>query len=152
MAFSSVALAMRLPRTWRKMRGHSPPCSGDSAASIGPSSCMITAQALSVDSSEKIRTLARRAFAPAGQPLGLNLGQQDSPVAGDAKAGLKGTHQRHVQFAQNNRIDSHKFSLPWEYVNEVSSSSSCKGPSSKTPFPSASREKPSTANPRENAC
>ncbi len=53
MAFSSAALAMRLPRTWRKIPGQSPPCSGDSAASIGPSSLTITGQALSVDSAEK---------------------------------------------------------------------------------------------------
>src|SRR5208337_1588461 len=53
MAFSSAALAMGLPRTARKMRGHSPPCSGDSAASMGPSSLTITCQAVSVDSPEK---------------------------------------------------------------------------------------------------
>src|SRR5580698_4123038 len=53
MAFSSVAFVIWLSRTWRKMRGHSPPCSGLSAASIGPSSWVISFQALSVHSPEK---------------------------------------------------------------------------------------------------
>ena len=44
---------MRLPRTLWNMCRHSPPCSGVSAASIGANSFTITAQALSVDSSEK---------------------------------------------------------------------------------------------------
>src|ERR1700677_2433631 len=52
-AFSSVALAMGLPRTRRKIFGQSPPCSGVAAASIGPSSFTITCQQLSVDSAEK---------------------------------------------------------------------------------------------------
>ena len=52
--------------------------------------------------------LAGGALAPAGQAFGPNLGQQNAAVAGDAEAGFKGTHQRHMQFAQDDCINSHK--------------------------------------------
>jgi hypothetical protein len=54
------------------------------------------------------RMLARRALAPAGQPLGLDFRQQDSPLTGNAKAGFKGMHQGQVQFAQDDRINLHR--------------------------------------------
>ena len=107
MAFSSAALAMGLPRTARKIRGHSPPCSGDSAASMGASSLTSTCQAVSVDSPEKYgRSPAVHSPQPV-KPFRLDLGEHNSAVAGDAKAGFKRTHQRHVEFAQNNCINSH---------------------------------------------
>ena len=55
------------------------------------------------------RVLAGGALAPARQALRLDLGQNDPPVASNAKAGLEGADQRHVQFAQDDCIDSHLF-------------------------------------------
>ncbi len=91
------------------MRGQSPPCSGDSAASMGPSSLtMHLPRGVGRFAGEE-RTLAGGAFAPAGQPFRLDFGEHDSPVAGDAKAGFKRAHQGHMQFAQDDCINSHKF-------------------------------------------
>ena len=72
MAFSSAALAMRLPRTCLKiLRAIAAVFGCGSAASIGPSSWVMTAQALSVDSRLK-NTDARRPCTRPSQSTLLN--------------------------------------------------------------------------------
>src|SRR6202012_5793625 len=57
--------------------------------------------------------LARRAFAPAGQALGANFGQQDAAVGGYAKAGFKWAYKGKMKLAQNNCVNSHENRFLW---------------------------------------
>ncbi len=133
----------------RKIRGQSPPCSGDSAASMGPSSWTIAAQALSVDSAEKN-----------GRSPAVHSPQPVSPsdwISASRILRLRVTPKLVSKGRTRGRCSSRRmiasiligFYVPWDFRP---ASAGVRGPSSKTPFPSASRTKPSTANPWENAC
>ena len=57
----------------------------------------------------EIWALSRGAFSPAAQSFRLDLGEHNPAVAGDSKAGFKRTHQRHMQFAEDDRVNSHRW-------------------------------------------
>jgi hypothetical protein len=51
------------------------------------------------------------ALAPADQPLGMDLGENDPPVLGNAEAGLKRSQKRNIQFPQVNGVNLHVGSI-----------------------------------------
>ncbi len=142
---------MGLPRTARKMRGHSPPCSGDSAASMGASSFTSTCQAVSVDSPEKN---GRSPAVHSPQPVSPSDWTSASTILRLRVTPKLVSNGRTSGICSSRRIIASiliRFCIPLKNRNQGSIPRQ-RGPSSKTPFPSASREKPSTASPRENAC
>jgi cellobiose-specific phosphotransferase system component IIA len=58
-----------------------------------------------------VRSLACRTLAPSGQSLRPNFGEKDSAILCNAKACLKRAHERHVQLAEKDAINSHTVSF-----------------------------------------
>ncbi len=149
MASSSAALAMWLPRTRRKVPGHSPPCSGEVSASIGPQFLEDDHPGAVSPLCRKIRLLGGSALAPAVSPSDWISASRTRRLRVTPKLVSKG---RTSGMCSSRRMTASILIGPCNSLGVEASCGREKGPSSKTPFPCASRTKPSTARPWENAC
>jgi len=60
----------------------------------------------------EVGMLAGDALAPAREPFGLDLDQQDAAAGGDSEAGLEGMRERHIDLAKVNGVNQHCFLSP----------------------------------------
>ena len=107
MAASMAPLAMLWPRIGREHLPHIASGAKLLAGERGPDE-IAQHQPGGFDGLGRIEgTLAGHALAPAGHAIDVHFDQKNAPDGGPAKAGLKGPHQRHLNFAQRGFAQAH---------------------------------------------